>query len=724
MENEKKKMTLSTKILIGMALGICVGLFFGEKVAWLSHVGNGFIKIMQMTILPYIMVSLIRGLGGLSMQQAKNLAVRGGLTVLMLWSCALGLMFLVPLVFPELSTASFFSTNSVAPPKDINYFDLYIPSNPFSSLANSAVPAVVVFSMAVGIALISIEPKKHLMNTLTTLNDGIGKITKKLVGLSPIGVFAITANAAGTISLDEIQRLQVHLISYVVCCLLLSFVVLPGLIMAITGYKYRDIMRYSKAPLIAAFTIDNLFVVLPMLAEGTKKILEENNRLNEQSDELVDVIIPISFNFPNMAKVLGLSFILFAGWFVNSEISVLEYPMFTISGLLSSFGSSSLTIPFMLNSYEIPEDMYQLFLLSGIIDRRFGTLLASVNLIALTLISIRFMTEGFKIKFLDLVKSNVVTIIIVLGTLFSVKMYFAYAIKDTSESRSMIHRLKVVDRAPEVIRHEIPDEKDNEFDVSLQDRIHDRAVIRIGYKKQNLPFTYLTDEEEIQGFDIQYAHRLANDLKCSVEFIPFTNGNMSQLLDEGVIDLAMSGIPWSPELLQKHLVSEPVLTVNLGLVVKDHRKKEFSDRDNRRTNKYKIAVLDQNPFIVKIVRQLKNLTLVDIASHSEFFTEKSEYDALLISAEAGAAWTLYHPGYSLVVPKPSIHKYALSFVLSSKNANFLPFLNQWLKMQHINGFDQENYNYWILGEGPDDKEARWSLGQDVFKLWDSSPEGQ
>ena len=36
--------------------------------------------------------------------------------------------------------------------------------------------------MAVGIALISIEPKKHLMNTLTTLNDGIGKITKKLVG--------------------------------------------------------------------------------------------------------------------------------------------------------------------------------------------------------------------------------------------------------------------------------------------------------------------------------------------------------------------------------------------------------------------------------------------------------------------------------------------------------------------------------------------------------------
>ena len=186
----------------------------------------------------------------------------------------------------------------------------------------------------------------------------------------------------------------------------------------------------------------------------------------------------------------------------------------------------------------------------------------------------------------------------------------------------------------------------------------------------------------------------------------------------------MSGIPWSPDLLQKHLVSDPVLTVNLGLVVKDHRKKEFSDRENRQTNKYKIAVLDQNPFIVKIVTQMKNITLVDIASHTEFFSDKSGYDALLISAEAGAAWTLYHPGYSLVVPKPSIHKYALSFVLSSKNASFLPFLNQWLKMQHINGFDKENYKYWILGEGPDDKEPRWSFGHDVLGLWNSSPEGQ
>ena len=712
-------MSLSSKILIGMAFGLCAGLFFGEKCAWLSYVGNGFIKIMQMTILPYITVSLIRGLGSLSIQQAKNLAFRGGATILLLWGITILLMFTVPFVFPELKSASFFSANSISAPKEINYFDLYIPSNPFSSLANSAVPAVVIFSMAVGIALITIEQKKHFMNNLTTLNDAISKITKRLVSLSPVGVFAITANAAGTISLDEIQRLQVYMLSYVVCCLLLSFVILPGLIMAITGYKYKSIMKFIKEPLIAAFTIDNLFVVLPLLSDATKKILDEHKRLNETSNELTDIIIPISFNFPNMAKVLGMLFVLFSAWFVNSEISVLDYPLFSISGLLSSFGSSSLSIPFMLNSYQVPEDMYQLFLLSGIIDRRFGTLLASMNLIALTLISIRFMTEGFRLKIFRLIKANLVPVVIVILSLASLKFYFASVISNESDTLSTLARLEVKDRMPEKVLLEVPEEVvEADKELTLKEKIVSRGFLRIGYKKSNLPFTYLNQDNVLNGFDIQYAHKLASTLNCKIKFIPFNNGNMTRLLNEGVIDIAMSGIPFTPELLEKTLFTDPVLTVNLGMVVRDHRKKEFSNRNNRLTNEYKIALLDDNPFVGMIQKNHKNLHLQRLQNHKDFFLDpKTEIDALLISAEAGAAWTLYHPGFSVIVPKPSLHKYALSFAISDKNEDFLPYLNQWLQIQEISGFKEENYNYWILGKGAEVKVERWCIGKDLLKLW-------
>jgi Na+/H+-dicarboxylate symporter len=62
-EKKKARFSLSTYILIGMFLGIVCGIFFGKKVAFLQVAGDAFIKLLQMTILPYILVSLISGLG-------------------------------------------------------------------------------------------------------------------------------------------------------------------------------------------------------------------------------------------------------------------------------------------------------------------------------------------------------------------------------------------------------------------------------------------------------------------------------------------------------------------------------------------------------------------------------------------------------------------------------------------------------------------------------------
>ena len=52
-------------ILLSLVAGIIAGLFFGERVAWLQYVGDVFIKLLQITVIPYISVSLITGLGGL-----------------------------------------------------------------------------------------------------------------------------------------------------------------------------------------------------------------------------------------------------------------------------------------------------------------------------------------------------------------------------------------------------------------------------------------------------------------------------------------------------------------------------------------------------------------------------------------------------------------------------------------------------------------------------------
>ena len=63
---QKKKLSLSAKIMIGMGLGFAAGIFFGEYCAFLQIVGDAFIQLLQMTILPYITVSMILGIGGLT----------------------------------------------------------------------------------------------------------------------------------------------------------------------------------------------------------------------------------------------------------------------------------------------------------------------------------------------------------------------------------------------------------------------------------------------------------------------------------------------------------------------------------------------------------------------------------------------------------------------------------------------------------------------------------
>lgn len=56
-------MSSSTKILVGLLAGVLVGLFLGEHAAVLKVVADGFVKLLQMMVLPYITLSIIASLG-------------------------------------------------------------------------------------------------------------------------------------------------------------------------------------------------------------------------------------------------------------------------------------------------------------------------------------------------------------------------------------------------------------------------------------------------------------------------------------------------------------------------------------------------------------------------------------------------------------------------------------------------------------------------------------
>ena len=235
-------MTFSQKILAGLGAGIVVGLFFGEKVAPLAVVADGFVKLLQMTVLPYVTVSIITSLGTIDLSQAKSLGFKAGAVLAGLWGIALFFCFLFPLVFPSAETASFFSVSLVQKPPPFDFVGLYIPSNPFNSLANNIVPAVVLFSVILGVALIGIERKKVLLDVLGVASATIARATRFIVQLTPYGIFALAATAAGTLHLEQVERIQLYLITYIAISLLVSLWVLPGIVAALTPIPYREVL--------------------------------------------------------------------------------------------------------------------------------------------------------------------------------------------------------------------------------------------------------------------------------------------------------------------------------------------------------------------------------------------------------------------------------------------------------------------------------------------------
>ena len=114
--------------------------------------------------------------------------------------------------------------------------------------------------MAVGIGLIGIREKHKLIDGLAILATALSRVASFIVYLTPVGVFAIAASAAGTMTLEEIGRLQVYLVSFTVAALLLTFWVLPMLVAALTPFTYRHVVGISKDALVTAFATGKLFI--------------------------------------------------------------------------------------------------------------------------------------------------------------------------------------------------------------------------------------------------------------------------------------------------------------------------------------------------------------------------------------------------------------------------------------------------------------------------------
>jgi len=415
---------LSTQVLLALVLGIAAGVFFGEIAAPLRVVGNVFIGLLQMTVLPYVMVSLILGLGRLSWVEARLLAGRGGLFILLFWAIGLVSIVAMALALPNWQSASFFSSSLVEPAPPLDFVALYVPSNPFYSLTNAIVPAIVLFSLAVGLALIGVPGKQAFLENLDVLGQAIMRIAQFVARLAPVGVFALVAAAAGTLSVEDLGRLQVYLLTYIGASLVLCFWVLPGLVTLLTPIRYGRMLAETQDALLTAFATGNLLIVLPLLSERVKSLLGEVGLCEPDSESAADLVVPVNFTMPNLGKLLSMAFVPFAAWFAGVAVGAERYPMLLASGLVSFFGEVVVALPFLLDQLRIPADLFQVFLAVDVFTGRFGTLLAGAHTVALALLTSAAVGGGLRVRWAAIGRYALISVTLLVAVLGGLRVFF------------------------------------------------------------------------------------------------------------------------------------------------------------------------------------------------------------------------------------------------------------------------------------------------------------
>jgi Na+/H+-dicarboxylate symporter/ABC-type amino acid transport substrate-binding protein len=714
-------MTLSTRIFVGLGAGVITGLFFGELVADLKIAGDVFVKLLQITVLPYIIVSLIAGFGRMQMAQAKRLALRGSAVLLVIWLLALFMVFVAALAFPDLDTASFFGSGSAPAAAQTDLIDLYLPSNIFYSLSNNFVPAVVFFSILLGVALISVKDKSGVLPIFDGLTEAFGKINHGIVQLTPYGIFAIAAAAAGTMTIEELSRVQVYLVTYVALALLVTFWIFPGLVAALSGIPYRVVLSTFRDALVTAFATGNQFVVLPQIAENCKQLLREHGHLNAEAESAVDIIVPVSFNFPSLGKLLVLLFVLFAAWFTDTELTGADRLSLAFNGLFSLFGSINIAVPYMLDSLHVPADMFQLFLVTGIVVGRFGAMLAALHIIVLSIIGTLALTGALQFRPAVLMRYIGLSLLSLLVLVVVLRTYFMAFVPDPPPREAVLANLRLMNERVEAqVSKTLPAPNTAQLDGTRLDYILSSNVLKVGYRPKNLPCSFLSPEGELVGFDVEMAHILAQDIGASLEFVPFEFDRLNGMLSSGQIDIAMSCIASLPDRYALASFSRPYLDLTLAFVVPDHERKLYADLDLLRRKKDLTIALVSSHYFEPIIRTLlPDANIVFLDGAEDFFNGGDQgADALLSSAEEGSAYSYRYPQFTVVKARGGNFRFPASYAVPKGDIEMMEFVSNWVNLKKTEGTVTQLYDYWMLGGVSKQRESRWSVVRDVLEWVD------
>jgi Na+/H+-dicarboxylate symporter len=349
----EQKMTLTTKVLIGMALGIGVGLFInllglnGEGSLINEYVVNGFFHIvgkmfvtaLKMLVVPLVFFSLITGVLGIG--DIKALGKVGGksFALYMLTTAiaiAVGITLAASIGIGEgvhmSSDVSF--TAKEAPALSAVLVDI-IPSNVVNAMALGKMLQIIFFSILVGISILMVGKKAEPIVELIEIgNEIMMKMVNIVMAIAPYAVFALLAKAISNLGLGLLVDLAGYVLVLIAALMIHLFVTLMSILKIFSGMSPKIFLKKMRETQIFAFSTSSSNATIPVTLRAVTDRLGVNN-------SVASFTVPFgaTINMDGTAIMQGVATVFIANAY-GVDLGITGYLTVILMSVLASIGTA------------------------------------------------------------------------------------------------------------------------------------------------------------------------------------------------------------------------------------------------------------------------------------------------------------------------------------------------------------------------------------------------
>jgi Na+/H+-dicarboxylate symporter len=345
-----KKLSLSAKIFIAMILGAVAGLllnFLGNpewSQAWLTGglfkvVGQIFISLLKMLVVPLVFVSLVCGSSSLS--DPKMLGRVGGKTI------GLYLLTTAIAVCLALSAAIIVKPGVGANPVAIEDADIaeatpftqvlidMVPTNPIAAMAEGQMLPIIFFAVLIGISLtLSKNAGVRISGWFRDMNAIIMKLVTIVMRFAPYGVFALIAILAATSNADDFMAVGRYVLLVMVMLFIHALVVYPTLLSVLGRLNPLKFLVKLRAAMLFAFSTASSNATIPVTLNTVE------NRIGV-SNKIASFTVPLgaTINMDGTAIMQGIA-TGFIAQFYGIDLVMSQYLMVVVMVIMASIGAA------------------------------------------------------------------------------------------------------------------------------------------------------------------------------------------------------------------------------------------------------------------------------------------------------------------------------------------------------------------------------------------------